>query len=87
LASTSSSSSTSRSTAITDQEVPGEAASTELGYSFGNEKLSLLRYFVNKVPVTSYPTLTVALLRLRQTCPMVSSPSPDASAALGGTAL
>lgn len=86
LASTSASSSTmSRSTAITDQEVPGEAASTGSRIRFWQrESHLLLQHFVEQGYGDLYPTLTVGLQRLRQTCPMVVVPNVDASAS-GGT--
>jgi hypothetical protein len=84
LASTSSSSSTSRSTAITDQEVPGEAASTGTRIRFWQrEALLLLQHFVEQGYSDLYPTLTVALLRLKQTCPMVVVSESDASTSGG----
>jgi hypothetical protein len=84
LASTSSPSSSSRSTALTDQQVPGEAASTGTRIRFWQrEALLLLQHFVEQGYGDLYPTLTVALLRLKQTCPMVVV--SDASTTSGGT--
>jgi hypothetical protein len=82
-----SSTSASRSTAaITDQDVPGEAASTGTRIRFWQrEALLLLQHFVEQGYGDLYPTLTVALLRLKQTCPMVSVSDVDASSAAGGT--
>jgi hypothetical protein len=82
LASTSSTS--SRSTAITDQEVPGEAVFTGTRIRFWQrEALLLLQHFVEQGYGDLYPTLTVALLRLKQTCPFVGV--SDASS--GGTTI